>query len=107
MDYVRYADNASGIRYKDIALQKQNLCYIRKQLCALQTYAEAHTGMVPEKYRKELAIAQAWCAKRQKLMDTRNPLRWIALAPWWGYYNSPQNCLSDLWLVVFGAFNRH
>ena len=107
MDYVRYADNASGIRYKDIALQKQNLCYIRDQLCALQAYAKKRTSVVPEKYRKNLAIAQVWCAKRQKLMDTRNPLRWIALAPWWGYYNSPQNCLSDLWLVVFGKFHRN
>ena len=106
MDYVRYADNASGVRYKDIALQKENLNYIHKQLCALQTFAEEHPDTVPEEYKKELAAAQIWCAKRQKLMETRNPLRWLAMMPYWGYYNSKKNCLSDLWLVVFGSFQR-
>ena len=106
MDYVRYSDNASGVRYKDVALQKENLRYIHKQLCALQSFAAEHPDAVPVERCKMLAAAQIWCAKRQKLMETRSPLRWLALAPWWGYYNSPRNCLSDLWLVVFGAFKR-
>ena len=106
MDYVRYSDNASGVRYKDVALQKENLRYIHKQLCALQSFAAEHPDAVPVERRKMLAAAQIWCAKRQKLMETRNLFRWLALAPWWGYYNSPRNCLSDLWLVVFGSFQR-
>ena len=107
MDYVRYADNASGVRYKDIALQKENLSYIHKQLCALQTFAEEHPDVVPEGYKKDLAAAQIWCAKRQKLMETRNPFRWLTMMPYWGYYNSSKNCLSDLWLVMFGSFQRN
>lgn len=107
MDYVRYSDNASGVRYKDVALQKENLRYIHKQLCALQSFAAEHLDAVPVERRKMLTTAQVWCAKRQKLMETRNPFRWLALSPWWGYYNSPRNCLSDLWLVVFGSFQRH
>ena len=106
MDYVRYSDNASGIHYKDIALQQENLCYIHRQLSALQAFAVSHSGKVKEAYKCELSNAQIWCAKRKKLMETRNPLRWLAMAPYWGYYNSPKNCLSDLWLVVFGSFRR-
>ena len=106
MDYVRYSDNASGIHYKDIALQQENLCYIHRQLNALQAFAASHSGKVKEAYKYELSNAQIWCAKRQKLMETRNPLRWLLLAPWWGYYNSPKNCLGDLWLVMFGSFRR-
>ena len=106
MDYVRYADNASGIRFKDIAMQKENLAYIHSQLSALQSFAAEHPENVPQVCRKELASAQIWCKKRQKLMETRNPLRWLAMMPYWGYYNSWKNCLSDLWLVFFGAFRR-
>lgn len=106
MDYVRYSGNASGIHYKDIALQQENLCYIHRQLSALQAFAVSHSGEVKEAYKCELSNAQIWCAKRKKLMETRNPLRWLAMAPYWGYYNSPKNCLSDLWLVLFGSFRR-
>ena len=106
MDYVRYSDNASGIHYKDIALQQENLRYIHLQLSALQAFAVSHPEAVSEAIRRELSNAQIWCAKRQKLMETRNPFRWLVMAPYWGYYNSPKNCLSDLWLVVFGRFRR-
>lgn len=106
MSYVRYSDNASGVRFKDVALQQENLRYIRKSLAAMQAFADLNPCLVPEAYRQELSAAQIWCGKRQKLMETRNPLRWLAMAPFWGYYNSPQNCLSDLWLVLFGAFSR-
>lgn len=52
MDYVRYSDNASGVRYKDVALQKENLRYIHKQLCALQSFAAEHPDAVPVERRK-------------------------------------------------------
>ena len=106
MDYVRYSANASGILYKDIALQQEILRYIHRQLNALQAFAAARPEAVCEVTRRELWNAQMWCAKRKKLMETRNPLRWLAMAPYWGYYNSPKNCMSDLWLVVFGSFRR-
>ena len=106
MDYVRYSANASGIHYKDIALQQENLCYIHRQLSALQAFAASRPEAVCEVTRRELCNAQMWCAKRKKLMETRNPLRWLAMVPYWGYYNSPKNCMSDLWLVVFGSFRR-
>ena len=106
MDYVRYSANASGIHYKDIALQQENLRYIHRQLNALQAFAASRPEAVCEETRRELCNAQMWCAKRKKLMETRNPLRWLAMAPYWGYYNSPKNCMSDLWLVVFGSFRR-
>ena len=106
MDYVRYSDNASGIHCKDIALQQENLRYIHRQLNALQAFAASRPEAVCEETRRELCNAQMWCAKRKKLMETRNPLRWLAMAPYWGYYNSPKNCLSDLWLVLFGSFRR-
>ena len=72
----------------------------------MQSFAAEHPEHVPQVCSKELASAQIWCKKRQKLMETRNPLRWLAMMPYWGYYNSWKNCLSDLWLVVFGAFRR-
>lgn len=106
MDYIRYADNASGIRYKDISLQQKNLRYIANSLQQLEYYAQVHPETVPAEHLSCVRTAQNWCAKRQVLMSTRNPLRWLAMAPWWGYYNSPKNCLSDLWLVLFGQFRR-
>lgn len=106
MDYFRHSENASVIPYKDIKLQMKNLKYIERQLQALQTFAAAQPQAVCEPIRSALTQAQKWCAKRQQLMLTRNPLRWLAMAPYWGYYNSVPNCLSDLWLVLFGSFRR-
>lgn len=106
MDYYRHSENASAIPYKDIPMQMKNLQYIQRQLQALQTFAGTHPEAVREAIRKDLTIAQTWCDKRQKLMRTRNPFRWLAMAPYWGYYNSVPNCLSDLWLVLFGSFRR-
>lgn len=106
MDYLRYASNASSIHYKDIPMQQENLRYIAGSLQRLEQFGAAHPDAVAPEYRRQIRTAQTWCAKRQELMRTRNPLRWLAMAPWWGYYNSPQNCLSDLWLVLFGAFRR-
>ena len=44
--------------------------------------------------------------KRMKLMETRNPLRWVLMFRDWKYYNSKKNCLSDLYLVLFGSFRK-
>ena len=107
MDYIRYAGNASSIRYKDIPMQQENLRYIAQMLEKLESFAAAHSDQMNALYLRHIRIAKTWCARRQKLMETRNPLRWLLLAPWWGYYNSWKNCLSDLWLVVFGAFKRN
>ena len=99
MDYYRYAESASNIRYKDIPMQKENIAYIGEMLRRLLPEA------MPEKIpRIEEAII--WRKKREQLMNTRNPLRWLGMMPYWGYYNSPKNCLSDLWLVLFGKFKR-
>lgn len=106
MDYIRYAGNSSEIRYKDIPLQQKNLRYISRQLSVMRTFAGNNPQKIPKEYLQEVIAAQKWCAKRQRLMETRNPLRWLAMMPWWGYYNSPKNCLSDLWLVLFGQFKR-
>ena len=106
IDHIRHAENASVIPYKDIPMQLRNLRYIETQLSALQTFAASHPDAVSKTVRADLDAAQVWCAKRQELMKTRNPLRWLALAPYWGYYNSVPNCLSDLWLVLFGSFRR-
>lgn len=106
MDYVRYASNASGIHYKDIPMQQENLHYIAEMLERMELFGKEHPDKVPPAYRRDIETARAWCAKRQTLMHTRNPLRWLMLAPWWGYYNSFPNCLSDLWLVLFGRFSR-
>ena len=107
MDYIRYAGNASAIRYKDIPMQQENLRYIAQMLEKLESFAAAHPDQVKDIYLRHIRIAKTWCTKRQKLMQTRNLLRWLLLAPWWGYYNSPKNCLSDLWLAVFGKFTRN
>ncbi|MBR2823444.1 MAG: glycosyltransferase [Clostridia bacterium] len=106
MTYVRYAGNASDIRYKDIQAQLKNLDYISEMLRRLVRFAGEHPARVTERKKRYLAQAQVWCEKRKKLMKTRNPLRWLALMPWWGYYNSPKNALSDLVLVLFGSFRR-
>lgn len=107
MDYIRYANNASGIRYKDIALQMDNLDYIAESLHRLKQFADDNPSKVTEDKREMLCEAAIWCEKRKQLMSTRNPLRWFMLFPWWGFYNSPRNCLSDLFLVLFGRFRRN
>lgn len=40
-------------------------------------------------------------------MDNRSPFYWLRMAPYWKYYNSFRNCLSDLYLVLFGSFRRY
>ncbi len=106
MDYIRYAQNASGVRFKDVEMQLQHLAYVSKMLDQLEAFAKDHPGKVAEKKREELKKAKTWCQKRKQLMETRNPFRWLAMMPYWGYYNSPRNCLSDPYLVLFGSFRR-
>ena len=102
----RYESNASDIRYKDIPLQQKNLNYIETMLGRMQAFSVDFPDKV--ELRKNHLINQAviWCRKRQVLMLTRNPLRWIVMFPYWKYYNSFQNCLSDLYLVIFRSFKR-
>ena len=108
MDYIRYAGNSSEIRYKDIEMQEENLEYIGQMLERLKTITEQTAGehRVTEDKKRKLEKATIWCEKRKTLMRTRNPIRWLLMCPYWGYYNSAQNCLSDLWLVLFGKFER-
>lgn len=87
-------------------MQQENLRYIAQMLEKLESFAAAHPDQVKDPYLRHIRIAKTWCAKRQKLMETRNPFRWLSMAPWWGYYNSPKNCLSDLCLVFLGRFLR-
>lgn len=107
MDYIRYEKNASGVRFKDIQMQIENLKYIGTMLEKLESFAREHPGKVSEEKRTEIRKAEIWCQKRKKLMETRNPLRWVVMIPYWSYYNSIQNCLSDLYLVLFGSFYRN
>lgn len=106
MDYIRYANNASEIRYKDIKMQLVNLKYIENMLLRLKQYSEQYPRKVKDEKRETIEQAICWCEKRQKLMHTKNAFEWLKMIPWWGYYNSPRNCLSDLYLVVFGSFSR-
>lgn len=105
MDFIRGPENASDIRYKDIAMQKKNLDYIMKMLTCMEDYAADHK-QVSADHLKKVLHAKVWCNKRKKLLETRNPLRWLAMLPYWKYYNSVPNCLSDLYLVFFGSFKR-
>lgn len=105
MDFIRGEKNASDIRYKDISMQSENLAYIFSMLENMEEYAVTHPN-VPEEYLVKIRNAKIWCMKRMKLMTTRNPLRWIYMMPYWAYYNSVKNCLSDLYLVLFGSFRR-
>ena len=106
MSYVRYANNASEIRYKDIKMQLENLEYINETLLRLKQFSEQYPNRVKPEKRRIIDQAICWCEKRQKLMYSRNPKDWLKTIPWWGYYNSPKNCLSDLYLVIFGSFKR-
>lgn len=106
MDYIRSGSSLSDIRYKNIEMQKENLKYIQDMLRTMITFSEEKPGKVPEAYQKKLHQAQTWCAKRIRLMDTRNPICWFAMMPYWPFYNSVKNCLSDLYLVLFGSFRR-
>ena len=106
MDYIRYGGNASSITYKDIAMQQKNLAYISAMLDRLTVYAERHSDIDPARLR-QLSDAKVWCRKRIRLMEKRNPFLWLSMMPWWGYYNSWMNCLSDLYLVLFGKFKRN
>ena len=106
MEFCRGADNASDIRFKDIPMQRENLAYILAMLETMERYALACPERVPPDHLEKVRTAKVWCRKRMKIMETRNPFRWLALAPYWGYYNSFQNCLSDPYLVLFGSFRR-
>ena len=106
MDFIRSEENASDIRYKDIAKQKENLEYIQSTLEYMEAYAEANPDRVPADHLDKVKTARIWCRKRMRLMETRNPAQWLALMPYRGYYNSVKNCLSDLYLVLFGSFRR-
>ncbi len=105
MDFVRGDENASDIKYKDILMQIENLNYIQTVLDKMENYA-IRSPRVSGEHLKKVRKAKTWCRKRIKLMETRNPIRWIALMPYWGYYNSAQNCMGDLYLVIFGSFKR-
>ena len=104
MTIHRYENNASDIRYKDIPKQKENLRYIEKMLEKMKAYADEKQA--DHDKTKMIGQAETWCRKRQKLMDNRNPFYWLSMAPYWKYYNSFRNCLSDLYLVIFGSFKR-
>jgi len=106
MTMYRGTENASDIRYKDISIQKKNLEYISVMLEKMDQAAAAFADRVPEDHKKHIQKAKEWCRKRQRLMDTRNPFHWLTLMPYWRYYNSRKNCLSDLYLVLFGSFSR-
>lgn len=106
MDYIRSAAVASDIRFKDVEMQKENLQYIRDALNAMETFAADNPGKVSAQYADKIRGALGWCERRQRLMDTRNPFRWLVMMPDWKYYNSAKNCLSDLYLVLFGSFKR-
>lgn len=106
MTIHRGEENASDIRFKDIALQKENLRYIAAMLDALEQYTTFSTCRIPQNHADHLAKAQIWCQKRQHLLETKNPFLWLAMFPYWKYYNSFRNCLSDLYLVLFGSFHR-
>ena len=107
MDYIRYCGNSSEIRFKDINMQMKNLIYIEKMLSQMNKYAKMNPDKVTRDKKKRIEKALVWCNKRQILMKTRNPIRWLLLMPWWGYYNSTINCLSDLYLILFGKFKRN
>ena len=102
----RYENNASDIRYKDIPMQKENLLNIEKMLGLMEAYAAERKDSVDPKKTVMIQKAKTWCRKRQKLMDNRNPFYWLAMMPYWKYYNSFRNCLSDLFLALFGSFKR-
>lgn len=107
MTVHRAEGNASDIRYKDIDMQKKNLEYIAAMLERMEQRAADAPKCVPVNHLNHIIRAKTWCGKRRQLMETRNPLRWLAMAPYWRYYNSWKNCLSDLYLVLFGSFSRN
>ncbi len=102
----REEGNASDIRYKDISIQKENLKYISTMLSKLEQHAGDHLDNIPEERKDYIEKAKRWCEKRKQIMDTRNPFRWLIIMPYWHYYNSWRNCLSDLYLILFGSFSR-
>ena len=104
--FYRHSGNSSDVRYKDINLQKKQLDYIGRALNAFSRMI--NDGVIHALPEAEELVdnAKLWCRKRKRLMETRNPLNWVTLAPWWGYYNSPANAFSDVYLVVFGRFRR-
>ncbi len=106
MDYIRYGGNSSDIRYKDIPAQQKNLEYISHMLTIMADYGIRNADQVTEQKAALIREAKTWCGKRKKLMETGNPVRWLLMMPWWGFYNSFANCLSDLYLVLFGSFRR-
>ena len=106
MDYIRYAGNSSEIRYKDIDMQIENIDYIGQMLEKLKEYTEMHPENITGDKTKKLDRAIIWCNKRKRLMTSRNPIIWLLMVRYWRYYNSARNCLSDLWLVLFGRFER-
>ena len=106
MTIHRGSDNASDVKYKDIPLQQENLKYISDMLKSMERYVSDHPATVSAEKRKEIARAVVWCRKRQRLMERRNPLLWASMWHYWKYYNSFRNCLSDLYLVLFGSFSR-
>lgn len=106
MTFRRHDGNASDIRYKDIRMQKQQLDYIARSLRCFQRMDSDGALTIAGDKRRILRGAVTWCAGRQRLMETRNPFRWLPLLLRHRYYNSAMNCLSDLYLVLFGSFHR-
>ena len=106
MTIHRYGDNASDIRFKDIPKQQENLRYIQRMLDIMLDYAMQNREKAGDTRISLILEAQTWCKKRARLMETRNPLQWFAMFRYWKYYNSFRNCLSDLYLVLFGSFRR-
>ena len=106
MTIRRGAANASDIKYKDIELQQKQLRYIAAMLEKMEQYAKCHPEAVTPEKNEYLKNAKIWCKKRQNLMEKRNPFLWIGMFPYWKNYNSFRNCLSDLYLILFGSFSR-
>ncbi len=106
MTVCRGSWNASDLKYKDIRLQQENLAYISEMLRRMERHAARHPENVTPEKTALLEQAREWCRKRQRLMETRNPFLWIGMFPYWKFYNSFRNCLSDLYLVLFGHFSR-
>ena len=115
MTIFRGESNASDVKYKDIKMQLKNIEYIHTMLDKLDQYTVHVVDRCVIGERKDhisaqkieaLKGARVWCEKRRILLKKRNPFLWLNMMAYWKYYNSFRNCLSDLYLVMFGCFHR-
>lgn len=115
MTVFRGESNASDIKYKDIEMQIKNVEYIHTMMEILEEYVrgineEQNSGakdlLSAEQKTEILKEGKKWCVRRMTLLKKRNPFLWLCMMPYRRYYNSFRNCLSDLYLVLFGSFRR-